>query len=572
MSDPTDTLSDGPHAPKAGSFPEAPSQVVQDAAARDAAAPPAPGYAPKGQGDRLSSRTVSGGLWTIGTYVILNAIRFGANLILTRLLVPELFGTMALISALMAGIRLFSDVGIGPALITNPRGTEENFLRTAYTIQNIRGVFIWLVACMLAPWAASVFGGHDVHHEKLIYLMPVVGFAAVIEGLRSTAVFRIQRALHYGPLSIVELIEMFTVSVGMVLWARFISQDIWALVIPPLFSAFVGMSTTHLLLRDRRDRWGIDLDCAADMMRIGKWIFLSTLIMFFASQFEKLIFGRLVDARTMGLYNIALTVAAIPLTTVLKLGGSVLFPTFSRIAHDPDRFRSVYKRTRTMLLVAGAAIVCGMIACGPFAIRAMYRPEYEPSGWMLQLLAIGAWFQIVDASNVAALLAQQRPKLIAAGNLTKVAFMLALVPLAYHLPIDNQTPEFRLAMAFIALGIADAMRAIVSTAGVKSIGASSPRLTTPDFAFPFAIAIVGVSALFVARKLEAPLDSMLPPYTPKYHRFLLNGILASIAASIVIAVWLPICLVQWRRSRHGDGSRVRPARDEVPSFGADPAL
>ncbi|RZK85371.1 MAG: hypothetical protein EOO66_22740, partial [Methylobacterium sp.] len=75
MSDPTDTLSDGPYAPKAGSYPEAASQVVTDAQGGPTSA------AEKDGRDRLSSRTVSGSLWTIGTYVVLNTIRFGTNLI-----------------------------------------------------------------------------------------------------------------------------------------------------------------------------------------------------------------------------------------------------------------------------------------------------------------------------------------------------------------------------------------------------------------------------------------------------------------------------------------------------------
>lgn len=545
MSEPTDTLSDGPNAPKAGSFPETPPQVAHDFAERT----------PKG-GERLSKSTVSGGLWTIGTYFLLNIIRLASNLILTRLLVPQMFGTMALVSTVMAGIRLFSDVGIGPALISNPRGEEEKFLRTAYTIQNMRGVLIWLAACMLAPLAARYFGSQDANHEILIQLLPVAGFAAVIDGMRSTAIFRIQRALRFGPLSIIELIEMSVVSIGMVLFARFIRANEWALLLPALLGSCVGMTMTHLLMRDRRDRWGIDLDCAADMMRVGKWIFLSTLIMFFASQFEKLIFGSLVDAETLGIYGIALGLAAIPLTAVLRIGGSVLFPTFSRVAGDPLRFRDVYTRTRTMLLTAGATIVCGMIACGPFAIGALYRENYAAAGWMLQLLAIGAWFQIVDASNVAALLAHQRPKLIAIGNSTKVLFMLALVPLAYHLPIDHQTPYSKLAMAFVALGISDMMRTIVSTIAVRSIVPSGRELIVPDLVLPFVIVFVGIAALLIARALFPHVDAIPGVNSGKMHRFVTNAMPACVAGAIVLIVWAPLCVVQWRRSRDGREKNV----------------
>ena len=555
MSESSDTHDDGPYSPSVGLPPATAPEIALEVGKQDARE-----AASKDVSSRsLGRSTVRGSLFTVGTYLLLNVIRLASNLILTRLLVPNMFGTMVIVNTVMVGIRLFSDVGIGPSLISSPRGTEERFLRTAWTIQAIRGVIIWLVACALAVPISRIYGSTHELHEILMKLLPVAGLSAIIEGLRSTAIFRIQRDLRFGPLSMIELVEMSSSAIGMVLWAKFISADQWALLIPPLIGYAIGTILTHTTLyHDRHDRFGFDWDVASEMTRIGRWIFISTLITFFASQFDKLIFGKLVSATTLGVYGIALGLALMPINAILKIGSTVLFPTFSRVAHDPERFRDVFGRARTMLLAAGATVVCGMIACGPFVIHALYRADYDNAGWMLQLLAIGCWFQIVDASNSAALLSHQRPVWIAAANLSKVVFMVILVPVAFHLPFFREHPNAPLAMSFVALAFADLARALVSTFGMRRITHSGLAIMLPDLIFPLLIAAVGLGCLFVARELEPTIASYFG-VGDKLHRFLTNATLASIAGSLVLVIWAPICLVQWRRSKRGTAIAATPA-------------
>ena len=73
-------------------------------------------------------------------------MRLGSNLILTRLLVPEAFGTMALVNALVMGLTMFSDMGTGPAIQKCAHGDEPEFLDTVWSVQAIRGGVLWLVA------------------------------------------------------------------------------------------------------------------------------------------------------------------------------------------------------------------------------------------------------------------------------------------------------------------------------------------------------------------------------------------------------------------------------------------
>ena len=122
----------------------------------------------------LRSRTIRGTLWTTGGYGASQVIRLGVNLVLTRLLHPQMFGLMTLVNIFVQGLQGFSDVGIGPAIIQSKRGDDPVFLNTAWTVQALRGLSLGAVATAIAWPVAKLYG-----EPQLFWLLPVAGLAAV---------------------------------------------------------------------------------------------------------------------------------------------------------------------------------------------------------------------------------------------------------------------------------------------------------------------------------------------------------------------------------------------------------
>ena len=112
---------------------------------------------------------IKGAIWTIASYGSSQVIRFGSNLILTRLLLPELFGLMGLAYVFITGVHLFTDIGLGPSIIQNKRGEEPEFLNTAWTMQIIRSFIVWL--CLIAiTWPVANFYAEP----RLLWLIPLI--------------------------------------------------------------------------------------------------------------------------------------------------------------------------------------------------------------------------------------------------------------------------------------------------------------------------------------------------------------------------------------------------------------
>ena len=138
----------------------------------------------------LFKRALGGGMFVAGSYVFAQFARLLSNLVLTRLLYPEAFGVMALVMVVLVGLQMFSDVGIGPAISRSPRGDDPDFLNTAWTIEIIRGIALWLVCCAIAVPFARFYDAPEV----VPYLI-VAGFMTVVSGLTPMRVMTAERHL-----------------------------------------------------------------------------------------------------------------------------------------------------------------------------------------------------------------------------------------------------------------------------------------------------------------------------------------------------------------------------------------
>ncbi len=370
----------------------------------------------------------------MGGYVAGQLVRLGGNLVLTRLLFPAVFGEMALVFIFIQGLQMFSDVGTGPAIIQSSRGEETNFLNTAWTIQCARGLLLWIASWGIG-WPVAAFYGDD----RLRWLIPAVGLSALLAGFESTSMHTLQRHLRLERLTLLDLAAQ-TLSIIAIIFLALADRAIygpshpsavWAIVIGSLVGVTVRLVLSHTLLPGIRHRWHLDREHARHLFSFGRWIFVSTLLTFLAAQSDRLIFGKTIPLALFGVYSIASMLAVLPTQAILKLGGAVVFPTYSRLVQRPD-FEYLFRRVRTPLLLGGGAIASALLACGPSLVRVLYDPRYLQAGWILQYLSAAAWFQILECTNGAVLLALGRVRWVAAGNAAKVAGMVVLIPLGFH--------------------------------------------------------------------------------------------------------------------------------------------
>lgn len=373
---------------------------------------------------RLALKGVS---WTIVGYGLTQSLRFVSNLVLTRLLTPDLFGLLGLANVIYIGVNLFSDFGINQNIIQNPRGEERSFLNTAWTIQVVRGICLWLI-CVILAFPAAIF----FKEPRLQWLIPIVGFNAVIAGFNSTSLALLNRKVAVAKLTIIELSVYILQLIITIVWAR-ISPTIWALIVGWLISTTAKAIVSHLLDRTHRDKLGWDKSAFREMFRFGSGVFFSTLCGFTAAQADKMILARELSIETLGIYVIAFTLADIPRQVIARISSSVIFPLVTKQVHLPrEELRDKLAKPRSLFLLLSAISLALVSGFGDLFIWFAYDDRYDEAGWMLRILSLGLWQTLLYRTSGAILIAFGKIHYYAIGSFFTAIIILGCLPPLIH--------------------------------------------------------------------------------------------------------------------------------------------
>ena len=364
-----------------------------------------------------------GVVWTTGTYAFSVIIRFGANVILARLLSPELFGALIIINTIRQGVELSSDLGLAQNVVQNKSGGSSEFFNTVWAMQIVRGIAIGMILFLCAGPIAN------------LYSLPISAFQIsaailVVAGLASTSIFLLHRNMQLAKLNLFDLAHDGFGAVILIV-AALVSPTIESLLAAVLISQIIRSASSHFLTAERNEVQFSKLH-ALEILAFGRWIFLASILSFLSSSFDRLYIGKVAPLAVVGVYGIARTLADIPTLLAARIGYSVIFPAVSSARGMPRadiRARLVGIRFR-LLLVAALAIAFG-ITISDIAVKIVYDARYHDAAWMLPLLLFGVWLAILCAINEFVMLGIGRPLYNVAGNSVKLLYFLSVLPLAY---------------------------------------------------------------------------------------------------------------------------------------------
>lgn len=441
----------------------------------------------------IKQLALRGTFWTVASYGISQILRFGSNLVLTRLLFPEVFGLMSLAYVFITGLHLFSDLGIHTSLIQNKRGDEPDFLNTAWTLQIIRSVGLWLCCVIIAIPAATFY-----KEPQLAWVLPIAGLGTLIAGFNSTGLASLTRKLAVKQVLIYELGGQI-VGIGvMLIWAWF-ERSVWALLVGTLAASIVQLVWSHVISPDSLNRLVLEKKAVGEIFSFGKWIFLSTALTFFAMQSDRLILGKLLGLQLLGVYGIALTLAEVPKQVTLAVSGKVVFPMFSRFASLPrSEFRDKIRRGRLPILLVTAPTLAVMISFGDILITTLYDYRYANAAWMIPLLALGIWPLILTITIEGALFAMGNPTPSTWGNFYSFLALASGIWVGFHL--------FGMVGAVAAVPLSN-----IPFYAAVSYGLRHEKIDCFDQDGYATVLLLALCAIFIAARYAFGLPLHLPP-------------------------------------------------------------
>jgi lipopolysaccharide exporter len=328
---------------------------------------------------RLTTRVIRSGMWISLSHGLNSVLEVVRQAILGRLLGPEAFGILGICLVFTRGLELFTELGIGPALIHRQTDIEKA-TQTAFTMRLFRGVALTLVTWPIAVGAALWY-----QRPELRDLLVALSFLFTISALVNPNAILLSKQLDFRRITIMDM----TVTLGgtaTVISAAFAFRSVWALVAGNVVSALIRVGMSYALIPGR-PTLRFDRQIARELMQYGRYITGFTILQF-VFEFDKLLVSKMLGFRAAGFYELAFRLANLPATHIQRVAAMVFFPAYSSLQNDRSKLAIAY--LTVMRVVGGLSIptAIGLSVLAPDVMRIVWGPSWIPAGQALRLLAL----------------------------------------------------------------------------------------------------------------------------------------------------------------------------------------
>ncbi len=359
--------------------------------------------------------------WWAAAYPFMKALQMVANVVLAALLSPAVFGVMAIANAVMQGVYTISEIGMKPAVIRSHRGGDPALLNTAWTLAVIRGIVI----CVLVSGLAFPVS-HFYDAPELLIVLPLIGFSAIVGGLRSTNEITCHRELHEGRLAAIELCENIASRAVMIVWAL-LAPSVLALAGGSLAGMVVGCVLTYLAIPGPRNRFFIERKSVHEILTFGVWILVGAIIAFFARQIDRFIIPLIGGIEFLGVYAMAITIAFLPREFAALMGSRIYFPLAAKaFRHSVSQLRETSIRGKSIVLAMSSFAIFGVAMASEYFFILLYDDRYVDAVWIAPLTGIIAWIGVLNDFANKTLLAHGSVRTLAASSFVRLVGCLVL--------------------------------------------------------------------------------------------------------------------------------------------------
>jgi len=328
----------------------------------------------------LRSQALSGFRWTASVRLVSQVITWAITLVVIRLLTPADYGLLAMATVFVSFLAMFSELGLGAAVVQKA-DVDEGLLRRAFGVILVIHFSLAALLMLSAPLIGAFYD-----EPRVIPVIRVLSLQFILAGFAVIPDAQLQRRMEFRNRSLLDLSGAIAASVTTLAMA-FSGAGVWALVAGYILSQIVKTIGTNWLSPFRH--WPeFSVKGMKSLLRFGGHFTAAQVFWMFLSQVDLLICAKLLGKEVLGFYSVAMHLASLPSQRISGLVNQVAFPTFSRMQNDlPKVGANVLLGVRILSFFA-FPVLWGMSSIAPEIVDVILGAKWAPSTVPMQVLAL----------------------------------------------------------------------------------------------------------------------------------------------------------------------------------------
>ena len=256
--------------------------------------------------------------------------RFLRNIILTRILAPEIFGVMAIVLAVNEAATVITNIGIDYAIVQSKNAKKDEFLNIAFYFSLIRGIILYTIMYFLSPFIANFY-----NNPELINLLRVVFLGIIFASTLSPRTHILVKEMQFKKWVIIQNAGSI-VAIIITIILSYYFRNVWSLVIgftlESLFRLILSYVITPFMPKFKFER-----SMTKEVSYFVKGMIGLGLLFFIFHRGEIFVIGKLCSEYELGLYAIALSLASAPLGIFSQILDKIGLSKFSQLQDNNEK-------------------------------------------------------------------------------------------------------------------------------------------------------------------------------------------------------------------------------------------
>lgn len=339
----------------------------------------------------LKSQAISGVFWTFSQQFSVQLINFGVQIILARLLMPEMFGLIAMLSVFISIGQTLMDGGMTSSLIRTKKPDQVDY-STVFVTNLLVSFGMYAITYLSAPLIANFY-----NQEVLVAILRVYALTFVIRSFVAVHTAKLTKEMNFKTQMKLQIPSTIVGGIVGVVLAN-LGYGVWSLVWLNLSQTIVFTIQNWIFIK-WRPSFVFNKERFKYHFNFGYKMTISSLLDSVYNDAYNIVIGKFFSPSVVGFYNQADNLRLFPVKQLSTVMSKVTFPLFSNIEND-TQLRSAYKSTMKIVLFAVVPIMFILILIAEDLFLTLFGEKWLPSVPYFQILAIASIFRPISTYNL----------------------------------------------------------------------------------------------------------------------------------------------------------------------------
>ena len=367
----------------------------------------------------LKEKVFSNFIWRLCERYLVTIVQFIVSIVLARILMPEMYGTIALVTVFISILQVFVDSGLGNALIQKKDADDTDF-STVFYFNIFFCTILYVIIFLLAPFIAKFY--KDVN---LIPVIRVLSLSLIISGLKNVQQAYVSRTLQFKKFFWSTLGgTLISAVVGILLAKK--GFGVWALVAQNLTNAFIDTLILWITVKWRPTK-KFSKKRFNGLFGYGSKLLASSLLDTGYTNLRKLIIGKKYSSSDLAYYEQGEKFPYAIVTNINSSIDSVLLPTMSKEQEHKQRVKDMTRRAIKTSSYIMAPMMLGLAVVAPSVVKLILTDKWLFCVPYLQIFCVDYLFFPIHTANLNAIRALGRSDIFLKLEIVKKVIGITII-------------------------------------------------------------------------------------------------------------------------------------------------